>query len=939
MPGPVGRSLERRNASGDLSNQVDEALSPDAVEALAKWANFREPNIMLLFRNVCMSIFLCIPAFILGVEALYRNIDDFKHNAAYMHSVSNDPYLLTPHPPPCGLPVPDMVDILKALDRENGWGGVYQIVWSDYNTWNATIHHGICGVNFANWPDNTDGIKQSGEQYPPTVGEENSRYTIGAELSAIAKIMKRDGLYLINDPNDFYATHYNKMNTEFCDHSDNAWYDKRERRIYGELKERIAKAYVTAAPAFWRYQSYLTSGQNSNDAGIKGWDGNDIQPSELGCLEGMNPFQYCANKDHIEEVMASAGSAGALARMVGANPTPLPHFTEMLYALLALSNVGIIDRERNQGKCFGNIPNLDGDDPSQRPHNALRFCEKVLGSDLWGHLQSYSLDPTVEQTNADTTPGAAKYLDGHAALYYQKGMEKAQDAVSCNDGSSPPPPAPNTDRVWDEPLNGDTYNAVQGACANTLQFGLFDLQRLFGIPDVEDVFVVDARPHSGFEIGGELIYKPLFEDLMGASVYQNPAARLEAYLAYRVASTTVLGMLTSSCLGFFGMRGLLPLTVQILSLCGLAKNRKGTSVVLTRPKLEIPALLASFASMLLFAYIFWLDPAVQSNYYITHECDHWAGKDAWSPAGPFVTTWYSKRWGVGRHGVQILGIIMLFLGILPFLYSMAAVFFLYKLRKKASKQKNQWTKRTIAGFFVLFITVGISLGLFAGIAQRSGMEYHTVASAGGDTTREARRLGNDCIAAVYASFWLSALVGHSRARWALDALTKTYKAIWILGGVLFAVIPIIQTPILVGRDLWEGKTSDGQPVSSERTTMVVFLYVAMALQLGTFGFIAFGFYQNTLEDANIVAMNTKQEVQKEAAKEIVAEMESDDVAENLIEAASEAPYARPEIQKLMQMNIAVPQQKVPLNLMTGASAGWQPRDARGRYLPMIKVRH
>ena len=52
----------------------------------------------------------------------------------------------------------------------------------------------------------------------------------------MAKIIKRDGLYVINNVNDGYNTLYNKLGGEFCDASEDAWYDKRERRIYGELK-------------------------------------------------------------------------------------------------------------------------------------------------------------------------------------------------------------------------------------------------------------------------------------------------------------------------------------------------------------------------------------------------------------------------------------------------------------------------------------------------------------------------------------------------------------------------------------------------------------------------------------------------------------------------------------------------------------------------------
>lgn len=958
-------ALVRQDASGDLNAAAAPSKPPltaAQIAAIEKWANYREPNILFICRNVTMLL-LVLPGFLLGVDVLFRNVDDFKHNAAYKHSVQGE----ESQPPPCGLATPDPLELLKALDRENGFLNIYQIIFQDYDKWNSTIHHGLCGLNFADWPDGTDATKDPGEEYPTyTLGTSlggsperfSGQYTIGRELSALSKIMKRDGYYPINNPNDGYQTLWTKYSEEFCDEDDGAWYDKRERRIYGELKERIAKAYVTAAPAFFRYQMWRSSA-NNGDTTIKGQvpasvadvdaDGMPDSilpdgPSEFGCLGGLDPFAYCSNGVHVGEVLAAAGSYDNLARMVGAGPA-LPRFTEMLYALLALSEIGIMDRTQNEGRCFGN----DFSGAVEPTQDALQFCKNVLG-DAGGAtaaaLNAYALPGGVSMLNVDNAPGAATYLDSHAALYYEKGMVTAEEEVSCNKGHSPPPPAPNTDRVYTSDTATDTHTAVLHACANMHQFGLFDQMRLFGLPDVEGRFVIDARPKNGFELGGELLYKPLFEDLMDASEFQNPASRLEAYLAYRVAATTIWGMLTSSCLGFFGMRSLLPLTVQILTQFNLAKNRRGQTIVLTRPSLELPVFLAMASSFLMFAYIFYLDPAIQSNSYITHKCEHWAGTDAWAPAGAFITTWYSERWGIGRYSAQYVGLIMLFLGIFPFFYTVSGFLFAYKLRKKIEKSKNRWSRRSLAGFFALFLFVVLSLGLFAGIAQKSGEEYHVVASAGGDTTREARRLGNDCIAAVYASFWLSAFLGHCRARWALDAMSKFFKGAWLGLGILLAAIPILQTPVLVGRDLWEGKTSNGLDVSSERTTMVTFLYVAMAAQMTIFAFIGFGFYKQTPDKAD--DRNEQQAEAKEFAAEVAEEAEQQGDAVDLVDGfdggSQAAPFARPEIQKLMRHGIAVPHVHAPLDFATGATGGWtgaagpgRPRDARGRYLPMIRV--
>ena len=439
--------------------------------------------------------------------------------------------------------------------------------------------------------------------------------------------------------------------------------------------------------------------------------------------------------------------------------------------------------------------------------------------------------------NIDTAPGAATYLDLHAALYYEKGMETAEEEASCNKGHSPPP-APNTDRVYTSGTATDTHTAVLHACANMHQFGLFDQMRLFGLPDVEGRLSSTRGRRTDSSGRRAPVQAP--EDLMGASEYQNPASRLEAYLAYRVAATTIWGMLTSSCLGYFGMRSFLPLAVQILSQCGVAKNRRGETIVLTRPKLELPLFLGSISSILMFAYIFYLDPASSPTATSRTSASTGPGR---TRGRPRARSSRRVQRAVGRRSV--LGAVRRLdhavLGYLPLLLQRHLLPLRVQAAKEDRGEQNRWSRRTLGGFFALFAFVVLSVGLFAGIAEKSGQEYHVVATAGGDTTREARRLGNDCIAAVYASFWLSALIGHCRARWALDAMSKFFKGIWLALGFLLAAIPIIQTPVLVGRDLWEGKTSNGLDVSTDRTTMVTFLYIAMAGQMGVFAFIGFGF--------------------------------------------------------------------------------------------------
>ena len=309
------------------------ALTPEQLAALEKGPTTASPTCFVC-RNVTMLL-LVLPGFLLGVDVLYRNVDDFKHNAAYQHAVEG----VNSQPPPCGLATPDPLELLKALDRENGFLNIYQIIFQDYDKWNNTIHHGLCGLNFADWPDGSDAAKDPGEEYrrtrsAPAGGSPerfSGQYTIGRELAALSKIMKRDGFYPINNPNDGYQTLWTKYSEEFCDEDDGAL-RPRERRIYA-IKERIAKAYVTAAPAFFRTRcgarAPTTATSRSRARSPRRWPTS----TPTGCRIRSCPTARASsaaskagipcllpNSAHIGEVLAAAGSYDNLARMVGAGP-------------------------------------------------------------------------------------------------------------------------------------------------------------------------------------------------------------------------------------------------------------------------------------------------------------------------------------------------------------------------------------------------------------------------------------------------------------------------------------------------------------------------------------------------------------------------------------------------------------------------------------------
>ena len=80
--------------------------------------------------------------------------------------------------------------------------------------------------------------------------------------------------------------------------------------------------------------------------------------------------------------------------------------------------------------------------------------------------------------------------------------------------------------------------------------------------------------------------------------------------------------------------------------------------MLVRPQLGWPLYLAQFTNLLVIYWIFFIDPATQSHYYITTECDDWAGLGVHVPSGAYVTNVGQARFG--RFGEHLIGILLVF---------------------------------------------------------------------------------------------------------------------------------------------------------------------------------------------------------------------------------------------------------------------------------------
>ena len=82
--------------------------------------------------------------------------------------------------------------------------------------------------------------------------------------------------------------------------------------------------------------------------------------------------------------------------------------------------------------------------------------------------------------------------------------------------------------------------------------------RLFGIPDVIMPFVVDNRVHRSFHFVAWVLYTLLYTDPEkdGGLTFADPKAKLELYIAYRLASSSIWAIIVANIAGFMMVRAL-----------------------------------------------------------------------------------------------------------------------------------------------------------------------------------------------------------------------------------------------------------------------------------------------------------------------------------------------------------------------------------------------
>ena len=590
--------------------------------------------------------------------------------------------------------------------------------------------------------------------------------------------------------------------------------------------------------------------------------------NDVSCLGSDDPFTTtCLNSDHITEVLRAAGTAAALARMVNTEAvSALPDAREMLYALFALSVIGHVDRNTN-GRCFKN-------DNSGTPYaTAFEFCQSFIDADF----DNVTLVPIAAPTCGGHPTQTTGTFDD-TSYYICKNHELSTlDCTSDTDvGPPPPPPAFDFERPTNTLVSPTVGDAVLATCRNLLQYGLFDQTRLFGLPDIVEPFQVDARPNTWLAFLSSAIYNGLYVNPAEDGIFKDPVFQLELYLGYRMWATTIWGMLIASVTGYFMARAVIPFTVQVMAIMVRLRTHDGKSVTLARPPQDFSLLLASASCLLAGVWTLFVDPSTQAPYPVSTECKDWIDNTLHSGSGAYLTSWGKRRFT--RYTENQLGLALLFLCVLPFLYASVSMLVDPRIIRNA---KRRWLTSKTGAFWVVFICIAIMQILQMVQITYSANEWLLDATLGTDTTVHNLETSNDCVAGVMIAFWSSASAGSARNRWAVGNISGWQTSLLWGGGTIGALwVGILSYAAILPNELADALAYPTKDRQRQGTLVSIIVFATIASVA-----IAFGMLRSLLitepggNDADAKVASEKDQLESE----LNARRAQDSVAEETIE--------------------------------------------------------
>ena len=788
------RTAKKLAAGGAIARDYMSSLSADAWKELQNWAAFRQPNYWYILFNA-IQIVTCLAVLVIGFACVNEARDDLSANVASKLMDTTDASTVTP----CGYPAPDMLHLLRLQGAYEHQFGLPQLIEPDYKRWNLRVLGSMCSTDPYWTTTGNDGVRDAAT-------DEKARmlhglYGISGSLKTGAYTADAAGLLALET----------KMLNDMCNEEGNRTYSSRLHTSFGDPLTRIARAYLAAAPAFRAYQVSKTNPIFNGGTCLGDIDPFGYTTSASGATEST-----CSNADYIDVVLQRAGSIHNSARLAGIlentpGNTALWHAPgsntfvagplEMLYALYALSVINHYDKTANGGQCFKNS-------------DASTAVELCAAQYLPGDFDGYTL-PGL--TNPALTIYGSTVLDVN---YYRMSDAEAVDKYSCSATTisdivlttselanvpSPPAPPPFVShrgaqaRFAGIVTSGSTdASAVRqhviSSCAATMQYGLFDQERLFGVPDVLNEFQHDNRPDASLHfLGGITAQSYYLGPLEEADLaFQRPVDRLELYLAYRLASLALWGSLIASVTGFFIGRSGVPLVVAALSLVFGIKQKNGVRATIVQPSArsifqDAFTILAAVAAFVGAYYTIFVDPSAQSYYPTTPKCDDYIlGKDyAHSAGGAYVTSWGKRRFN--RYSETQIGIVLIFMALVPVIYTFTKVF----TESSAKAQKANRIGMTIFDTSVnsvFLIAAGTIVGGQVYNCINTGENWMAAARVSPfDTSALNDALGRDCLAVVLMSFWVGLALSVNRASWVMNKVSAVIYRVAFFGGCILTI--------------------------------------------------------------------------------------------------------------------------------------------------------
>ena len=352
---------------------------------------------------------------------------------------------------------------------------------------------------------------------------------------------------------------------------------------HGDAMRNLYNSYVLSAPAFVRFN-----------------EGVSATPTPTYCMVGKDPFgsggATCASSAIVHEQLANAAN-DAYKLLRGDIDIEFPDASDMLYRLTALAVLEHYDRKVNDGKCF---KNLNSESP-------IDFCQTMMASKA-----------SAPGGGFGTSTGVSK---SEEQKYYTNIL--ADTTAVCEIAETPV----NRERTFNSSYI--TSPIVVAVCSSTLEYGLLDIKRLYGVPDpVGEFEFASGHYGNGFTrwLAG-ITYYGLYDANAGSVVVAFHTARihLKLYLGYRLAAAAAWGFASVLACGYliaYATTPLIKLLYKRIAQRLLAPATQISTIVL-KP-LSAAEYLTTGAAVVSGMWLLFVDPAAHSPYFVNASCTEFA---------------------------------------------------------------------------------------------------------------------------------------------------------------------------------------------------------------------------------------------------------------------------------------------------------------------------